>query len=97
MRRREFGFLRLFSTIIRFREEQVARKELAWWDDPLLHALESRSLNISWKPIPRIHPHIFDIDNMVAIRLVGCGLTGVFGSPRESGLASPLARPRRFP
>ena len=58
------------------REEDNVRAELEWWIPVLEFAEIDHQVNVCWKPVARIHPHIFEIKNLVAIRLIGCGIKG---------------------
>lgn len=52
------------------------RKELEFWEPFLKRAVDEGQLVVGWKTIPRMSPQMFDIDNLRALRIIGCGLTG---------------------
>jgi hypothetical protein len=34
------------------------------------------TLSVAWKQFARFHPQIFEVENLIALRIIGCGLTG---------------------
>jgi hypothetical protein len=65
------------SIVEHSRKGKVIREELAWWDVFLRQAMTDGQLIVAWKTFPRFSPQVFDVENLIAIRIIGCGLTGL--------------------
>ena len=63
-------------SLVLCRKEKVIRDELSWWDLFLDQGVREQHITVAWKTFVRFHPQVFEIDNLVALRIIGCGLTG---------------------